>query len=93
MTQQSTKTHKKTRAFRPVFYTFFVRHSEAQYQKKASIPSCFLHISGVTIGGTARRYTKRFVVRSRLHALSARDRRAIQPRRKERSSANNDHIA
>jgi len=88
MTPKSTKIHKKRPAFRPVFYTFFVRHSEAQYQKKAGISSCFLRISGVTIGGTAQRYTKRFVVLSRIHTLSSCDRSALWPRRKERSSAN-----
>ena len=34
------------------FLTFLVRTSEAQYQKKANNPSCFLHIFGRTIGGT-----------------------------------------
>ena len=77
MTPKSTKKTKKWRAFRLVFYTSLVRRTDAQYKKKASIPSCFLHIFGVNIGGTAQRWTKRFVVLSRIHTVSSRDRSAL----------------
>ena len=88
---------QKRPAFRPVFQTFCVRTWEAEYQKKdvcAHVPQC-LHMfprrwSGVR-GNDAKvmpnAYKKRYVVLRFFNTLLSYDGSAIQPRRKERSSA------
>ena len=45
---------------------------------------------GTEAQGYAQRLQKRYVVLSCFHAVSSRDRSALQPRRKERSSAQED---
>ncbi len=64
-----------------------VKQSEAPYQTKACIASCFLHMFAVAIGGTAQRWKTHYVVLGALHTVSSVARHANQPRRKERSSA------
>ena len=62
-TDPAERQTEKRPAFRLVFLPFWVRKSEAQYQKNAGILFCFLNIFCAKIGGTVPQPGTSFLLR------------------------------